>query len=106
MAQNWNYAEFSAMAKANGGPEIYVESLIQSGVSRGRKSMYPVVIGAFLIGPFIWEGGKCLWNKYCTKGTKNLSESDVQKVKEELIQGIREYDTSSGETKPPDEDGD
>lgn len=106
MAQNWNYSELSAMAKANGGPKVLVESLIQSGVSQGRKSMYPAVIGALMVGPLIWEGGKCLWKKYCTNGNQNLSEADVKKVKEELIQGIREYDTNCGEAAPPDVVGD
>lgn len=103
---SWNYAELSTMAKANGGPEALVEALVQSGVSQGKESMYPVVVGALVIGPFIWEGGKRLWKKYCTKGTQNLSESDVQDVKEELTQGIREYDANCGEAAPPDEVGD
>lgn len=89
---SWNYAELSTMAKANGGPEALVEALVQSGVSQGKESMYPVVAGALVIGAAIWEGGKYLRKKLSMKETKNLSEDDIQMIKKEVIEGIQKYD--------------
>lgn len=103
---SWNYAELSTMAKANGGPEALVEALVQSGVTQGKESMYPFVAGALVVGAFIWEGGKYLWKKCCTKGKQNLTESDIQMVKEELIHGIQEYDAENECNDLPDKEED
>lgn len=45
---HWNYAILSHMAKLNGGPEVLVEKLINSGVIKGRKSMLPIVAQGLL----------------------------------------------------------
>ena len=41
MAQNWNYAELSKVAKAVGGPEKYVELLEKASKDAGKMEMAP-----------------------------------------------------------------
>ena len=46
----WNYAKLSKLAHSVGGPEKLVEKLIESGASKGRLQMIPVILAAFVIG--------------------------------------------------------
>ena len=40
-----------------------METLVQSGVSQGKESMYPAVVAALFVGAAAWEGGKWIWKK-------------------------------------------
>ena len=102
---SWDYAKLSKMAKENGGPAALVEKLFQDGVSQGKKSMYPVVIVVLLVGATAWEGGKWIWKKIRLKLGKNPSEDEIRMVKEELIQGINDYNAAhEDEDSSEDED--
>lgn len=46
----WPYANLSTLAKANGGPEIFVEKVFEKGRKFGRKEMYPAIGMAFACG--------------------------------------------------------
>ena len=100
---SWNYAELSKMAKENGGPEALVEKLIQSGIeqgiSEGKESMVPVVVGAIGLalaaGAGITVGVQKLI-KWVSKKKENPEE--IEAVKTELINGIREYDEANPDT--------
>lgn len=90
---HWNYAILSHMAKANGGPEVLVEKLINSGVVKGRKSMLPILAGAsamsFLVGAIIRPYGDKLMHKLFKN---EYSPEEIEDAKKELIEGIKEYD--------------
>ena len=54
---SWNYAELTKAAKLAGGPEVFVQSLINA----GRAQMGPVIVGAGLAGAGVGlAGGACL----------------------------------------------
>jgi len=90
---HWNYAILSHMAKLNGGPEVLVEKLINSGVIKGRKSMLPIVAGAsamsFLVGAVIRPYGDKLMHKLFNN---KYTPEEIEDAKKELIEGIKEYD--------------
>lgn len=97
---SWDYAELSKMAKATGGPDALVDKLVADGVTQGKESMYPVVWLAFAGGVLLWEGGKFLWRKISTWGLPKISEAELMAAREELVQGIKDYDA----THPRDDD--
>ena len=84
---NWNYARLSRLAKAYGGPERLVNLLLDAGVKkgvvRGRLQMLPAV----LLGIGIGVGIKWLWDKHKAK------DKELEIVKQQLIDGINEYDS-------------
>ena len=92
----WSYAELSKMAKEHGGPEKLVEMLIQSGVNdgikTGRRQMEPwlfvVAIAATGLTIAVQRGIDYFQSK------KQPSKEEIEAVKQELIQGIKEYDES------------
>lgn len=43
----WPYADLSMNAKVAGGPDKFVEQLLENGRCIGRKEMYPWVAAAF-----------------------------------------------------------
>lgn len=83
---SWNYAELSKLAKANGGPERLVELLVNS----GKKKMIPAVGIAVLGGVALTLGVQKLI-AYFAK-LKGESDKLVEEAKQEIIQGIKEYD--------------
>ena len=87
----WNYAELSKLAKENGGPEKLVELLIES----GKKSVYPWIGVAFAGGVALTVGVQNTI-KYL-KEKRKTSSLAVEEAKQELIQGIKEYDASHQE---------
>lgn len=87
----WNYAELSKLAKENGGPEKLVELLVDS----GKKSVYPWVGVAFTGGVVLTIGVQNAI-KYL-KEKRKTSSLAVEEAKQELIQGIKEYDASHQE---------
>lgn len=86
----WDYAELSKLAKENGGPEKLIEQLIESGVETGTKKTLPWVGVALAGGVALTLGVQKLVEHF--KSKKSLSEEEIQLAKEELIQGIKEYD--------------
>ena len=88
---SWEYAELSKAASKAGGASKYVDTLIESGKSTGRKEMFPVVILALLAG----MGANKLYEIYKSKKEKKLVE--VETAKQELINAINEYDSPEDE---------
>lgn len=84
----WNYAELSKMAKENGGPEKFVEILINS----GKKQMIPWLGVAMAVGVASTLGIQKVVKYFSKK--KAMSDEAVEAVKQELIQGIKEYDAA------------
>jgi len=84
----WNYAKLSKMAKDSGGPEKLVEILIKS----GEKKMLPW-IGVACAGSIALTIGVIKIINYFSQ-KKNISPDEAESAKNELIQGIKNYDTS------------
>lgn len=87
----WNYAELSKRAKANGGPEKLVDLLIDS----GKRKMFPWLGAAVAIGAattvVVQKAYKYLSDK------KAESDTEIKLAKQELIQGIKDYDATHAE---------
>ena len=98
MAQNWDYAELSKAAKAAGGPEKYVEMLELKSKNAGKMEMLPWV-GAAAVGTFLVTKTAIKVVDYF-KAKKKKNEMEIVKVKEDIINGIKEYDAIH-----PDEEG-
>ena len=84
--KRWNYAELSRVAKLFGGPEALMVKLIQS----GRKQMIPAVVGSGVVGVGIGLGMPRVIKFFSERNNKEIEE--VEKAKEELVNGIKEYD--------------
>lgn len=84
--KRWNYAELSRVAKVFGGPEALMVKLIQS----GRKQMIPAVVGSGVVGVGIGLGMPRVIRFFSERNNKEIEE--VKKAKEELVNGIKEYD--------------
>ena len=82
-----NYAELSKMAKENGGPEKFVEILINS----SKKEMIPW-LGVALAGGMASTLGIQKVVKYFSQ-KKAMSDEAVEIAKQELIQEIKDYET-------------
>lgn len=80
--KKWDYAELSHLAKMNGGPENLVKKLVDS----GKIKMLPWVGVAFVGGIVVDKGIEYLMKK------KKEHDAEVEVAKQELIQGIKEYD--------------
>ena len=94
---SWDYAELSKLAKENGGPEALVEKLVQSGidqgVSEGKNSMVPVIAVAAGIALGVGAGITVGIQKIIKHfGKQKHSPEEIEKAKEEIIQGIKAYD--------------
>ena len=98
MAQNWDYAELSKAAKAAGGPEKYVEMLELTSKDAGKMEMLPW-IGAAAVGASLVTAAAIKVVDYF-KAKKKKNEMEIAKAKEEIINGIKEYDAMH-----PDEEG-
>lgn len=83
----WNYAELSKLAKSNGGPEKLVDLLVNS----GKKSMFPYIGLAAILGSILTVGSQKAIKYFNTK--KLQSDSEITAAKQEIIQGIRDYDS-------------
>ena len=82
----WNYAELSKLAKENGGPEKLVNILVDS----GKKSVYPWLGVAFAGGVALTIGIQKVVQHL--KEQYAVSPQAVETAKQELIQGIKDYD--------------
>lgn len=103
----WDYANLSKLAKENGGPEKLVESIFDSGKQAGKKESLPLIAVAAIGGFIVYAVGEKIIAKFKKKA--ELSEESMVAAKEELIQGIKDYDaehdsedTDSSEFTPPD----
>ena len=99
MAQNWDYAELSKAAKAAGGPEKYVELLEKASKDAGKMEMAPW-IGVAAIGASLLTAATIKVVDYFKSKKKN-NTAEIEKAKEEIIKGIKEYDA----THPDEEAG-
>lgn len=90
MAQNWDYAELSKAAKAAGGPEKYVDMLEKVSKDAGKIEMAPW-IGVAAIGASLLTAATIKVVDYFKSKKKN-NEAEIEKAKEEIIKGIKEYD--------------
>ena len=86
----WDYAELSKAAKAAGGPEKLIEALIEAGKNAGKKEMLPAVIIALFLGGLVTIGIQKLIQVFSKE--KALPQSEIEAIKAEPIQGIKEYD--------------
>jgi len=99
MAQKWDYAELSKAAKAAGGPEKYVELVEKASKYADKIEMAPW-IGVAVIGASLLTVATIKVVDYFKYKKKN-NTTEVEKVKEEIIKGIKDYDATH-----PDEEGD
>lgn len=97
MAQNWDYAELSKAAKAAGGPEKYVDMLEQASKDAGKMEMLPW-LGVAAVGASLLTAATIKVVDYF-KSKKKKNEAEIEKAKEEIINGIKDYDDTY-----PDED--
>lgn len=87
----WDYAELSKMAKVNGGPEKLVDILIDS----GKIKMFPWLGVAVAVGVVTTIAVQKAY-KYLSK-KKVDSDTALELAKQELIQGIKDYDATHAE---------
>lgn len=90
MAQNWDYAELSKAAKAAGGPEKYVEMLELVSKEAGKMEMLPW-LGVAAVGASLLTAATIKVVDYFKSRKKN-NETEIEKAKAEIINGIKEYD--------------
>lgn len=83
--KDWNYAKLSHMAKETGGPEKLVEVLVNS----GKLKMVPWLGVAFAGGIVFTKGAEYLAKK------KQEHDDKVEAAKQELIQGIKDYEENA-----------
>ncbi len=81
---SWNYADLTKKASMVGGPEAYVELLIESGRRSGRKEMLPAVLLATCVGYGIFK----VVDHY--KKEKKVADTFTENAKQELIKGMTE----------------
>lgn len=85
--KTWNYANLSKLAKANGGPEELVDKLVNS----GKLQMLPWIGVAFGCGIAATKLVQYF------KRLKAKSTTELEAAKQEVIQGIKEYDAAHNE---------
>lgn len=84
----WNYAKLSKLAKALGGPDKLVQTLIDGGVKKGRWQMVVLLPVGIAVGYAI----KPLVNYF--KRKRETSQTALENAKQELLQGINDYDAA------------
>ena len=109
MNKDWDYAKLSKLAKENGGPEALIEKLISAsakqaseisyvkgvdiGYTKGVKDTLCVVFvlaGLSLLSYFLYK-------RYIKKLIKQIQDThagEIDALKQELIDGINDYDNS------------
>ena len=92
MAENWNYAELSKAAKLAGGPEKYIDMLEEASKAVGRTEMLPWV-GVTTVSTSLLTLASVKIVSYF-KSKKGKNENEIINAKEEIIKGIKEYDSS------------
>ena len=97
-SQEEEYAELSKAAKAAGGPEKYVEMLELASKEAGKMEMLPW-LGVAAVGASLLTAATIKVVDYFKSRKKN-NETEIEKAKAEIINGIKEYDAAH-----PDEEG-
>lgn len=92
---SWDYAELSKVAKNVGGPEKLMDILVEHGKGIGHKEMLPIVGIALGIGVLGCAGIQKVVKYF--KGKAEIPQDAVQCAKEELIQGIKDYEEKHSE---------
>ncbi len=109
MNKDWDYAKLSKLAKENGGPEALIEKLVSAsakqasdiayvkgldtGYTKGVKDTLCVVFilaGLSLLSYFLYKR----YIKKLIKQIKETSDGEIETLKQELIDGINNYDNS------------
>lgn len=91
---SWNYAELSKKAKENGGPEKFVEILINAGKEQMTPLLGVAVVGGVALGAVSTLGIQKVVKYFSQK--KAMSDEALDIAKQELIQGIKEYEADQG----------
>lgn len=87
----WDYAKLAQLAKAEGGPDELINTLIQRGVEIGTKRTQGKVGLAALGGVFLGTGITILIEALINKKPR-VSEEESKTAAQELINGINEYE--------------
>lgn len=95
MVQNWDCAELSKAAKAAGGPEKYVEMLELASKKAEKMEMLPW-LGVAAVGASLLTAATIKVVDYFKSRKKN-NEAEIEKAKEEIINGIKEHDAAHPE---------
>lgn len=82
----------SKAAKAAGGPEKYVKMLELASKDAGKMEMIPW-IGAAAVGASLLTVATIKVVDYF-KSKKKKNQAEIEKAKEEIINGIKEYDAT------------
>lgn len=96
------YAELSKAAKAAGGPEKYVEMLELVSKEAGKMEMLPW-LGVAAVGASLLTAATIKVVDYFKSRKKN-NETEIEKAKAEIINGIKEYDAAHPDEKGGSED--
>lgn len=95
-------AELSKAAKAAGGPEKYVEMLELVSKEAGKMEMLPW-LGVAAVGASLLTAATIKVVDYFKSRKKN-NETEIEKAKAEIINGIKEYDAAHPDEKGGSED--
>lgn len=88
--ENWDYALLSERAKAAGGPEKLVEQLVEQGRQMGVKQTWSKIgIGIGITGAA--AGLSAIVYYVANAVAQKKKKDEIEKLKAELIQGIKEY---------------
>ena len=87
----WDYAKLSQLAKAKGGPDELIKTLIQRGIEIGTKKSQGKVGVALLGGAFLGTGITLIIQTLINR-KPYVSEEESNAAAQELINGINEYD--------------
>lgn len=95
---DWNYAELSRAAKEAGGPEKFVDMLIESSKAKGRAEMAPFIGLAVIGGIGLDTVARKIIQYFKEKCSK--SQKAIEEAREEIIKGIKEYDATHPDDAP------
>lgn len=106
----WDYAKLSVLAKQNGGPDKLIDKIVSTskmkgykiGFSKGIEVGYSKGVKDTLIVVFILASVSLIayWSykhylKKVIKQISNLSSSELEKTKKQLIDGINDYNNKN-----------
>ena len=80
----WNYAELAKHASDLGGPEVFMDSLVQDGIKKGRLEMLPVTILAVIVSGTVGFGIHKAVISYKEKMKK--VDEDISTTKESVLE--------------------
>lgn len=92
MSTEWPYADLSKAAKAAGGPEKYVDMLVTAAKNSGKLEVLPWV-GAAAVGASLLTFATMKVINYF-RAQKEKSNQAMEIAKQEIINGIKEYDAA------------